>query len=477
MRQQPDLVVLGGGGAGAMAMLWTLAAGRRAVGVPGADPPSDPLLGPGATWCLPAGVHRHLELLDRLLLRRYGPDGVPARADGSRWRLADALRPTDPALAGGAVEVREEWTDGESRATVTATWPAVLRVPATELLAELWGYLAAVEATDRHAGRAPRVRVLSGHAVAGQSMAGRVRLTAPDGATVDLGDSELVLLDDHPAGAAARACGVTAAPLVVDHGDGRGPTLARAHLVVGALDTSVGDLCRRRVAPAFDEDHDEYRVRQVAVGRGPTGMPAWLAVQVPEYHVFDPVEAGLVPPGTPPDSPDHLDAVRLLVRRLFVTAAAELLQRPEAALDGAIRGGPDRPRLVSATAWRPVGPPSDGAGQLIAVGDTVGGGHPLHPLRPVTGPFRHGHRVRRYWRRRAAGTGAGEAALALAVEVAADTAEWINASISDFAEPPQFHFNADCFAELAYARAHREHFAALEAGRPAHPALLDGVPR
>ncbi|MCO5969055.1 hypothetical protein [Actinoallomurus soli] len=527
MRQRPDLAVLGGGGAGAMAILWTLAAGRSAVWVPGAGPPGDPLLGPGAMWCLPVGVHRHLALLDRLLLRRYGPGGLPTRADGSPWRLADALR-WDTTRAGRAMELHEKWTDGGPRVTVTATWPAVLRVPAALLVAELWAYLAAVEAMDRRSGHPPRVRLRPADS-ADPGEPGGLREPgdrgkpgdtcepgapgegADPGDTVGLGRPELVLLDDDPAGSTARACGIRTAPLVVDHGDGRGPTEARAHLIVGALDLRVGAQCRRRVAPAFDEDHDEYRVRQVVVGLGPAGAPAWLAVQVPEHHVFDPVEAGLVPPGAAPGSPGYLDAVRLLVRRLFVTAAAELLQRPEAVLDGAVRDGPDRPRLVSATAWRPAGPPSadpppaglssadlfsagvpadppsagrplggsgQGAGRIIAVGDAAGGGHPLHPLRAVA-PFHHGNRVRRYWRRRAAGITAERAAAALTAEVAADTTAWIEASVADFAEPPQFHFNADCFAELAYARAHREHFAALEAGRaaPAHPTPMDGALR
>ncbi|WP_271189077.1 hypothetical protein [Dactylosporangium matsuzakiense] len=441
MPERPDLLVLGAGGAGAMAMLWTLAAGRRAAGGPGAAPPGDPVLGPGAMWCLPLGAHRQLALLDRLLRRRYGPGGVPVRADGSPWRPVDALDPAAVAWTGPAVETGEEWVDGAARVTVTGTWPTVLRVPAAELLEGLWAFLAAVEAIYRRAGRPPRVRV--------------DRPAAADGP-----GAELVLLDDAP---------VVVEPLVLDHGDGRGPTAARTHLIAGVLDVPVGPLARRRVAPAFDEDHDEYRVRQVVIGRGPTGAPAWLAVQVPEYHVFDPG------PAAAPGSPRSAAAVDVLVRRLFVAAAAELLGRPEAELDAAVRGGADRPRLLSATAWRPAHSALTGPVAAVRVGDAAGGGHPLHPLRAVTGPFRHGLRVRDYWRRQAAGADPRESTAVLEREVAADTAEWIDASAADFAEPPQWHFNAGCFAELAYARAHREHFAALAAGRPApaHPAPLD----
>jgi EmrB/QacA subfamily drug resistance transporter len=202
----PDFLALGLGATNMMAMLWSVALGRRAVGVEMRGDPSYGVM----HWHLREDLYHDLVQIDRLMLERYGEDGVPHRGDGSLFRLAECLYSSeteagdasaDEVVSGFDVEshvggvlrhrehIDDRWSDGEPRRVVTehggASLPGtadpgrtgrdmveVLESPATflagaeEVLVILRRYLEAIEEMDRAAGSGPRrVRLFLNHRV------------------------------------------------------------------------------------------------------------------------------------------------------------------------------------------------------------------------------------------------------------------------------------------------------------------------
>src|SRR5436853_2719146 len=80
----PDFLALGLGGTNMMSMLWTVAMGRRSVGV---EMRGDPFL--GVHWNIREDLYHQLGLIDQMMLERYGEDGVPRCDDGRMFILAD----------------------------------------------------------------------------------------------------------------------------------------------------------------------------------------------------------------------------------------------------------------------------------------------------------------------------------------------------------------------------------------------------
>src|SRR5579872_2440525 len=100
----PDFVAVGLGGTNMMAMLWSVALGRSAVGV---EMRGDPFL--GVHWNLREDLFHQLGLIDELMLERYGEEGIPRRANGKLFRLAECFY--SPTTAGGDI-VADEVIDG-----------------------------------------------------------------------------------------------------------------------------------------------------------------------------------------------------------------------------------------------------------------------------------------------------------------------------------------------------------------------------
>src|SRR5436309_10958034 len=100
----PDFLALGLGGTNMMSMLWTVAMGRRAVGV---ELRGDPFL--GVHWNIREDFFHQLGLIDAMMLERYGEDGVPRRANGKRFSLADCFYSSE--TRGGDI-VADEIIDG-----------------------------------------------------------------------------------------------------------------------------------------------------------------------------------------------------------------------------------------------------------------------------------------------------------------------------------------------------------------------------
>ena len=199
-----DFLALGLGGTNMMAMLWTVAMGRRAVGV---EMRGDPFL--GVHWNIRVDLYHQLGLIDQMMLERYGEDRVPTRGDGRIFRLADCFYSTDT-IAGDIVAdeiidgydahqhivgtihhvefIDDRWKDGLPNRVVTLLeppappekpnpaairtdmvdvldGPSTFQAGAASILVLLRRYLERIEAMDLERGDTPRVRLFTRHRV------------------------------------------------------------------------------------------------------------------------------------------------------------------------------------------------------------------------------------------------------------------------------------------------------------------------
>ncbi|SCL26241.1 drug resistance transporter, EmrB/QacA subfamily [Micromonospora pallida] len=211
--EDADFLALGLGGTNMLAMLWSIAMGRRAVGL---DLRGDPFINL-MHWKGNRDLYHHLALLDRLLVERYGEDRLPQRGDGQRLVLHETFYlpsaeggsggRSDEILSGwhsdayfaGLAEsfhvIDDRWVDGRpNRAAGPLTLPEVstdfdptlvgrgmdevlaepqaFLIAAEELLILLRRYLEEMERMDLAAGLTPRCRIFLYHRVA-QPAAGR----------------------------------------------------------------------------------------------------------------------------------------------------------------------------------------------------------------------------------------------------------------------------------------------------------------
>jgi hypothetical protein len=565
----PDLVAVGLDVTGLMSMLWTVASGRRAVGL-GAGYPAPA----GACWNLTADIYHQLALLDELMYERYGEHGVPRRADGQLIRLAvcfyrpdaaAAPAPADQGAVGAGQHVAgpvgyTESTDDRWRAGVPQRERRVMpielpdkadsqhlragvaevlaaarpfRVLATDLAALLRRYLQAIEQLDRQRAAPPRVRLLDRHRVAAgppgfaAAADGRLRIRAeaaagagpadgavaggvaaggvaggvaageaggvaggvPAGGTaaggvaggggvagaagageaaggagtelVDLGVPELFLVSQGVRSPDAERLGFTRTPVLVDRGDGQGPVAARSDLVVGLLGAAMPVPVRRRIATEPDEDRDEYWVRQYAVAHPHRPEATWLAVEVPDFLTFDPVELDRLPAGTDRHSAEFAAAYRELLSEFFHDQAAQLLGVPAAALrQRDVHYGPTLHCRAPSVGDDPRVAPNG-----LVAGETYGTGQALNAEDCLVGIVGHSARLLDYWRHRDAGATTADALDRLAAGIRADTADWLAASAADLTEADHTHFLPGCYEEIDAARCQRQLLSTLP---PAH---------
>ena len=203
--ENPDYLALGLGATNMMGMLWSIALGRRAVGV---EMRGDPALGL-QEWNLREEVYHHFAAIDEMMIERYGVDRIPRRADGSLYLLSECFynreaevgdATADELLSGfdtdghiaGAVQhiefIDDRWRDGEPHRVVTlgespplpeAPDPSRLDTPlvdvlkrpspfsaaASEVLTLMRRYLEEMERMDLEAGLEPRLRLFMHHRV------------------------------------------------------------------------------------------------------------------------------------------------------------------------------------------------------------------------------------------------------------------------------------------------------------------------
>lgn len=507
----PDFLALGLGGTNMMSMLWTVAMGRRAVGV---EMRGDPFL--GVHWNIRVDLYHQLGLIDQMMLDRYGEAGVPRREDGSLFKLAELFYSTrtvagdivaDEIIDGydmhqhivGTIHhvefIDDRWRDGVPNRVVTLLHPPkppdqpdpskirtdvieVLDGPSTfqagaaSVLILLRRYLERIEQQDIDEGRdPPRVRLFTRHRVVPAEGDGFihtddgrkririealqefdfkgkfVRVRAPASQVIDIGVPELFMIAQGFHSTDAERLGFQQEDVKVDHQDGRGPVVAQADFLAGLIEVLVGGRLRRRISSEFDAEGREYWVRQIAVGHENDPEVGWVLVQVPDFKTFDPVEAGLVPAGTDPASPEFFAAYQHLVYEYYMEQSADILELPKESLKGVqMVYGPKLFSLIER-----VGDDARIAKNGVVAGDSFGNGHFLTSGGAMTGMVGHSSRVLRYWQTRDQGASPEEAIVPLAEGIKQDTHGWLHVSAQEYSEAVPINFGIERILQISAA--------------------------
>jgi EmrB/QacA subfamily drug resistance transporter len=528
---EADFLALGLGPTNMMAMLWSIAMGKRAVGVELRGDPHQALM----HWYLNKEFHHDLAKIDQLMWERYGPDRVPRRPNGELFLLHKCFYYANAADGGEARadEIIDGWVaDGHIAAPVTAVdvmddrwvegmpnrseaiyipeapaaaadpsritpdvaqildeWPS-FQIGAEDLLILMRRYLEEIGKMDLAAGYLPRCRIFTYHRAV-QPREGRmlqllrkvtrqepepdgfvryadgrigVRLEAiheldekgdfrrvrePGKDLLDLGVPGLIMVAQGADGDDAKRLGLVQDPLMMDHGDGRGPVIAQADYVIGVIAVNVGDRFRLRTASEFDPDGNEYWIRQAAAGHIGFIEEGWIIAEVPDFLTFDPVKAGLVPRLTKHDSAEYHAGYRFLLREFYLDHVERLtgLERDVLANSLALHA----PRMISVVAR--IGRDPLVAANAVVAGDSFGNGSFLSGGGIQTGLLGHAPRVGKYWQDVDSGIPRRVAVRALADGIKADTQAWMEASRSDFAQPPRFGLvDGDKAIEMARKR-------------------------
>ncbi len=497
-----DFVALGLGGTNMMAMLWTIAMGRRAVGV---EMRGDPFL--GVHWNIREDFYHQLGLIDQMMLERYGEARLPRRGDGQVFRLAECFYSphtvsgdivadeiidgydTDQHIVGTIQHIEfidDRWRDGLPNRVITLVdpptppqrpdphkirtsmvdvldGPSMFQAEAASIQKLLRRYLERLEQVDLDHGHTPRVRLFTHHRavptegdglIPGRDGRVRIRIEAlrefdlrgqfvrvrePGSEVIDLGVPELFMIAEGFSSQDAQRLGFEQHDVTVDHGDGRGPVIAQADFLAGLLDVLVDGRLRRRISSEFDQDGKEYWVRQIAVGHENDPEVGWVLVQVPDYKAFDPIEVGLVPAGTDPSSPEFFAAYKHLVYEYYIEQCSDILEVPKRELiQVQMIYGPTLFSLVERVGADPL----IAANGLVA-GDSFGNGHFLTSGGAMTGMVGHSARVLEYWRSRDAGVSPGDALRRLADSIKEDTHAWLQVSAKEYSQAIPINFGAE----------------------------------
>ena len=502
-----DFVAIGLGGTGMLAMLWTVAMGRRAVGV---ELRGDPFL--GVHWNIREDLFHQFGLIDRMMLERYGDDGVPLRANGKRFSLADCFYSADT-IAGDIVTdeiidgfdaeqhivgtihdvefIDDRWRDNLPNRVVTILdrpvpppapdptrirssmvdvldGPSTFQAEASSIQKLLRRYLELMEEQDRDAGRPRRVQLFTHHQVVKDAGDGfipgpdgrlRIRIEAlqefdykgqfvrirePGSELIDLGTPELFMVAEGFNSPDARRLGFHQHDVEVDHDDGRGPVVAQADFLAGLVDILVGGRLRRRISSEFDADGQEYWVRQIAVGHENDPEVGWVLVQVPDFKTFDPISDGLLPADTEVDSPQFFAAYHKMLYDYYVRQAADILGVSRETLRSVqMTYGPVLFSLIERC-----GDDAQIAPNGVVAGDSFGNGHFLTSGGAMTGMIGHSARVHEYWLARDDGTAPAAAIRTLAERIRDDTHAWLEVSAKEYSQAAPINFGAERIAQI-----------------------------
>lgn len=504
-----DFVAIGLGGTNMLAMFWAIAMGRRAVGV---DIRGDPFL--GVHWNIREDMYHQLGLIDKLMLDRYGEQGLPKKLDGSLFNLADTFyHPStnsrdiipDAVIDGydkghhmtGRIHnieyIDDRWKNGRPHRTVTAVPPPTLptkpdaskiRVDMKEVLdgPSTWQsgafyiqlllrrYLEQLEDMDLKAGKIPRCRLFTKHRVvpgkAGFSRlpCGRVhirieevteidhqksliRIRTPGSDTIDLGVPELFSIATGVNCHEAERLGFQQQDVEVDHGDGLGLKVAQADFIAAQIEVLVDGRLRRRIASEFDQDGNEFWVRQIAVGHENDPRIAWLIVEVPEYMSFCPIERGVVDKNTCKESAQYYAAYQILLYDYYIAQAALILEiSPDKLRQISIVYGPKPFSLVER-----IGLDAHIGGNGVVSGDSFGNGHFLHSAGAMCGMLGHAYRFLEYWQLRSESHTTESAIRRLADRIKEDTEALLEVSAKEFSQAIPINFGSERGNKVAAA--------------------------
>jgi hypothetical protein len=504
----PDFLALGMGATNMMSMLWTVAMGRRAVGV---EMRGDPFL--GVHWNIREDFYHQLGLIDQMMLERYGEEGVPRRGDGRIFSLADCFYSTytisgdivadeiidgfdsDQHIVGTIHDVEfidDRWRDGLPNRVITVLdppkppdepdpakirtnmvdvldGPSTFQAEAASIQKLLRRYLELIEKIDQENKRPPRVQLFTHHRVLPaegegfiRNSDGRlsirieslkefdfkgqfVRVREPGSEIIDLGVPELFMIAQGFNSTDAKRLGFEQHDVEYDHEDGRGMVVAQADFLAGLVEVLVGGRLRRRISSTFDKDGNEFWVRQIAVGHENDPEVGWVLVQVPDFQNFDPIEAGLVPEGTDPNSPEFFASYQTLIYDYYIKQASETLEIPRQDLmQVQMIYGPTLFSLVER-----VGNDALVAANGVVAGDSFGNGHFLTSGGAMTGMVGHSARVLEYWQFRNEGTSSSEAIQRLADKIREDTHGWLEVSAKEYSQAAPINFGAERIEQIS----------------------------
>ena len=529
----PDFLAIGLGGTNMMSMLWSIAMGRRAVGV---EMRGDPFL--GVHWNIREDFYHQLGLIDQMMLTRYGEARLPRRGDGRIFRLAECFYSpntvagdivADEIIDGFDAEqhivgtihdvefIDDRWRDSLPNRVITVLdppkppdhpdpgkirtsmvdvldGPSTFQAEAASIQKLLRRYLELIEQKDREMNQPPRVQLFTHHRVVPvrddgfiPNSDGRlririeslkefdfkgqfVRIREPNSEIIDLGVPELFMIAEGFNSPDAKRLGFEQQDVKVDHGDGHGPVVAQADFLAGLVEVLVGGRLRRRISSAFDQNGREYWVRQIAVGHENDPEVGWVLVQAPDFLTFDPIEAGLVPAGTDPNSPEFFASYQQLIYDYYIKQASEILDIPRQELMRVqMIYGPTLFSLVER-----VGEDAQLAANGVVAGDSFGNGHFLTSGGAMTGMIGHSARVLAYWQARDAGIASATALRQLADSIKEDTHAWLQVSAKEYSQAAPINFGAQRIEQIAKAsgidansRAH-----AIDAARRQRHALI-----
>jgi hypothetical protein len=497
----PDFLALGLGGTNMMAMLWTVASGRQAVGV---ELRGDPFL--GVHWNIREDLYHQLGLIDQMMLKRYGAERVPRRGNGKPFSLADVFYSpdttggdiiadmvidgfdTDQHIVGTIHDVEfidDRFRNGLPNRVITVLPPPVppyrpdpakihdsmvdvlnspstFQAEASSIQRLLRRYLELLEEMDVKASLEPRVQLYTHHRALVDDNgfydgpAGRkgiriealqefdykgqfVRTREPGSEVIDLGVPELFMIAEGFSSRDASRLGFEQHDVDVDHDDGRGSVVAQADFLAGLVEVLVGGRLRRRICSEFDDDGQEYWVRQIAIGHENDPEVGWVLVQVPDFKTFDPVAEGRVPAGTASDTPEFYAAMQNLLYEYYIKQAADVLDIPRDELKQVqMIYGPKLFSLIERVGDDPLV-----ATNGVVAGDSFGNGHFLTSGGAMTGMVGHGFRVLGYWQTRAAGATPSKAIRRLADAIKEDTHAWLHVSAKEYSQALPINFGAE----------------------------------
>ncbi len=505
-----DFLALGMGGTNMMSMLWTVAMGRQAVGVEmRGDPFLGVHWNIREDFYHQLGLidQMMLERYGEEGVPRRGDGRIFRLAECfySSYTVAGDIVAdeiidgfdSDQHIVGTIHDVEfidDRWRDGLPNRVITVLDPPIppnepdpgkIRTNMVEVLdgpstfqAEaasiqklLRRYLELIEQIDLENNRTPRVQLFTHHRVLPaegdgfiQRPDGRlqiriealkefdfrgqfVRVREPGSEIIDLGVPELFMIAQGFSSSDAKRLGFEQHDVQYDHEDGRGLVVAQADFLAGLVEVLVGGRLRRRISSAFDKDGMEYWVRQIAVGHENDPEVGWVLVQVPDFQTFDPIESGLLPEGTDPNSPEFFASYQQLIYDYYMKQAAEILEisRQELMKVQMIYG----PTLFSLI--ERVGDDAMVAANGVVAGDSFGNGHFLTSGGAMAGMVGHSARVLEYWRSRDAGISVADALRRLADKIREDTHGWLEVSAKEYSQAAPINFGAERIEQISKA--------------------------
>ncbi len=506
----PDFLALGMGGTSMMSMLWSIAMGRRAVGV---EMRGDPFL--GVHWNIREDFYHQLGLIDAMMLERYGEARIPRRGNGRLFRLAECFYSPDTTAGDivadeiidgfdteqhivGTIQhvefIDDRWRDGLPNRVITLLdppkppqqpdphkirtsmvdvldGPSTFQAEAASIQKLLRRYLELIEQLDRNSNHEPRVQLFTHHRVVPSKNEGFVagpdgrlririeplqefdfkgqfvRVREPNSQTIDIGVPELFMIAQGFNSSDAKRLGFEQQDVWVDHADGRGPVVAQADFLAGLVEVLIGGRLRRGISSEFDEEGKEYWVRQIAVGHENDPEVGWVLVQVPDFKTFDPIAAGLLPASTDTNSPEFFASYQHLIYNYYMEQAANILEIPVEELTKVqMIYGPTLFSLVERVGADPLVAPNG-----VVAGDSFGNGHFLTSGGAMTGMIGHSSRVLSYWQAREAGTPPPEAIRQLADSIREDTHAWLEVSAKEYSQAVPINFGAERIEQINVA--------------------------